>query len=93
MSADCESDSSNETKSKNPELLGSFIRIKTLHALSILVVGVLSLSAFLWTEFKMLEEKVRILTEWVYTDRGSRISEFVGKDKEQQNETHTQNSE
>lgn len=95
MSNGSESDSSNGTKSKDPGILDSVIRIRTISALSIVVVGVLTLSGFFWDELKELEDRVEKLSDTVHSIRGSRKSEFVEAetDEESQNEIHTQNSE
>ena len=78
MSADYKSDSSNGTKSREPELLDSFIRIRTFHALTIIVAGMLALLSFVWTEFEDLEDKVGELAEDVYKAEGDRLgSEYA----------------
>lgn len=96
MSNGSESDSSNGTKSKNPGMLDSVIRIRTLHALSIVVVGVLTLSGIFWDELKELEGKVDDLNMKVVSARSVQIGVTVLTEDELEvprNETHTQNSE
>ena len=95
MSAGSESDASNGTKSPGSGMLDSVIRIRTLHALSIVVAGVLALSGFFWNELKEMEDRVEQLSDTVHSIRGSRESEFVEPetDEESQNEARTQNSE
>lgn len=94
MSAGSESDSSNGTKSQGSGMLDSVIRIRTLHALSFVVAGVLALSGFFWSEFKELERDVDKLKEQVVSPRAAQFGEIIVPEKKvPRNETHTQNSE
>lgn len=86
-------DSSNGAKSRNPEWLCSHIRIKTLHALTIVVAGMLSLSAFFWMEFKELEKEVKEVAMIARSAFSSRADNIVKNDEELQNEIHIQNNE
>ena len=79
MSAGSESDSSNGTKSQGSGMLDSVIRIRTLHALSIVVAGVLALSGFFWSEFKDLEGKVDDLNMKVGSVLGVQFGEDTAR--------------
>ena len=69
---------------------GSYIRIKTLHALTIVVLGILALSGFFWTEFKELEKEVARIGRTTFSLRGDK---FVKEDEVLKNENDRQNSE
>lgn len=97
-----EPDSSNGAKSRNPEWLCSHIRIKTLHALIIVVSGMVAWSGFFWMEFKELKEEVKEVEETATRNKYSILTNWkvstwqdpsVEEDEELQNEIHRQNSE